>query len=68
VVLSALVREDGTTGDVKVTRSLDEEYGLDTAAVRALEQWYFEPGKKDGKPVPVLVAVAIVFRLDDKKP
>jgi TonB family protein len=66
VVMSVVVRTDGTTGDIEVTKSLDAQYGLDKQAVGALSQWRFEPGRKDGKPVPVRVTVEMQFKL--KKP
>ena len=63
VVMKTVVRTDGTPADIEITQSLDTEYGLDTQAVTALSQWRFEPGLKDGKPVPVLVTVEMEFRL-----
>jgi protein TonB len=61
--LDAVVLKDGTVGDVNVTKSLDGVYGLDEEAVKALKQWVFEPGQKDGKPVPVRVNVEMTFNL-----
>ena len=46
-----------------VTQSLDKEYGLDTQAVEAVEQWLFKPGIKDGKAVAVRVTIEMVFTL-----
>jgi TonB family protein len=63
VILSIVVRDTGTVGDVEVTRSLDKVHGLDEAAVRAVRQWEFEPGTKDQKPVHVRVEVEMTFRL-----
>jgi periplasmic protein TonB len=63
VTLDVVVVEDGTVGEVKVTRSLDEEYGLDEQAVKAMKQWSFKPGTKDGKPVAVRVDVQMSFTL-----
>jgi protein TonB len=63
VVLDAEVLADGTVGDVKVKQSLDTKYGLDEQAVKAVKQWTFEPGTKDGKPVPVRVDIEITFTL-----
>ncbi len=64
VELSAVVLANGTVGDeVKVTQSLDEE--LDREAVKAVRQWKFEPGTKDGKPVPVQVNIELTFKLKD---
>ena len=63
VFMKAVVRTDGTPADIEITESLDTEYGLDKQAVTALSQWRFEPGLKDGKPVPVLVTVEMRFWL-----
>ena len=63
VVMEAVVREDGSVGDVKVTKSLDTEHGLDEEAVKAMKKWEFKPGTKDGKPVPVGVQVEMTFTL-----
>lgn len=61
--LTTVVRTDGTPGDIEVTKSLDKEYGLDQQAVDALRQWRFEPGRKDGKPIPVSITIETRFRL-----
>lgn len=61
--LEAVVLESGTVGDVTVVRSLDTEHGLDDEAVKALKQWQFEPGRKDGKAVRVRVEVEMTFSL-----
>jgi len=63
VELEAVVLVDGSVGDITVTRSLDQKYGLDQQAVLAMKQWVFEPGKKDGKAVPVVVTVEMTFTL-----
>ena len=63
VIMTAVVRTDGTPGDIEITTSLDSEYGLDEQAVAALSQWRFEPGLKDGKPVPVRVTIEMRFWL-----
>jgi TonB family protein len=63
VVMNAVVRTDGTPGDIKITQSLDTQYGLDNQAVVALSQWRFEPGLKDGKPVPVRLTIEMRFWL-----
>jgi TonB family protein len=63
VMMTAVVRTDGTPGDVEISKSLDTEYGLDNEAVAALSQWRFEPGLKDGKPVPVRVTIEMRFWL-----
>ena len=60
VEMSAVVLSDGTVGDdIKVTRSLDED--LDKEAVKAVRQWIFAPGTKDGKAVAVQVNIELTF-------
>ena len=63
VTMEAVVEADGTVGEVRVTRSLDREFGLDDEAVRTLKKWSFAPGKKDGVAVPVLVEIEMTFTL-----
>ncbi|RPJ78089.1 MAG: energy transducer TonB [Acidobacteria bacterium] len=63
VSLEVVVLADGTVRDVTVKKSLDAERGLDAEAVKAARQWRFEPGRKDGKPVPVLVTLEMTFSL-----
>jgi TonB family protein len=63
VMMTAVVRTDGTPDDIEVTKSLDTEYGLDQQAVVALRLWRFRPGEKDSKAVPVRVNVEMQFTL-----
>jgi TonB family protein len=63
VILTAVVRTDGRTSDIAITRSLDKEYGLDEQAVAAIGGWRFEPGRKDGKAVAVRVTIELSFTL-----
>jgi TonB family protein len=63
VVVEAVVLADGTVGTVKVSRSLDTKFGLDTQALTATKQWTFTPGTLDGKPVAVVVSIEQVFFL-----
>ena len=58
-----MVLPDGTVDNVQVVRWLDTVHGLDTQAVEALKQWTFEPGTKDGVPVPVRVHAELTFTL-----
>src|SRR5687768_14381825 len=48
VEMSVVVKDDGSVGDVTVTKSLDQKYGLDDQAVIAMKKWQFRPGTKDG--------------------
>ena len=63
VLLECVVLADGTIGEVSVKRSLDSTLGLDQEAVKAMKQWRFSPGMKDGKPVAVRVQVESAFML-----
>lgn len=60
-VLSMIVTTEGKVDDVRIVRPLGA--GLDIKAVRAVEGWRFEPGMKDGQPVPVEVSVEVDFHL-----
>jgi TonB family protein len=62
VVVYVVIGEDGRAHDIRVIRSLGK--GLDEKAIEAVEQWEFEPGKKDGKPVKVGATIEINFRLN----
>jgi len=61
VLMEIVVRHDGTVGDVRITRGLGA--GLDQRAVDAVRQWRFEPARRQGTPVDVLVEVAVEFTL-----
>ena len=61
VMLAIEVWEDGKAHNIRVLRSL--EMGLDEKAVKAVEQWRFKPGMKDGEPVKVAAQVQVTFRL-----
>ena len=63
VEVQAVVLPDGTVGRVRVVRSLDKESGLDDQAVAAVKNWRFNPGKKDGVAVPVIVSIELTFTL-----
>ena len=61
VSFESVVLSDGTIGEVKFVRSLDPYFGLDEQAFKAMKQWVFKPGLKDGKPVAVRVHVDMTF-------
>jgi TonB family protein len=56
-----VVTAAGLPEDVHVAKSLDSR--LDQAAVDAVKQWKFEPAMKNGKPVAVVIAVEVNFKL-----
>jgi TonB family protein len=59
VTVVLVVSSKGIPKDVRVSKGLDKE--LDQSTVEAVEQWQFEPAKKDGKPVAVRVSLDIAF-------
>ena len=63
VRVECVVNTDGTVGDVRVIKPL--EPSLDAEAVKAVKQWQFRPGSRDGKPVRVQVEVELSFTLRD---
>jgi TonB family protein len=67
VILQATIREDGTVGEIGVLRHADGWASLDDAAVKAVRQWTYSPAMQDGRPVKVVYAVRIDFRLDDEQ-
>jgi TonB family protein len=65
VLLDSVVKSDGSVGAVAVVQSLDSVFGLDREAVKAMRQWEFKPGTKEGKAVAVKVVVEMTFSLKD---
>ena len=61
VVLYAVIHADGTVGDVRVLEGVDER--LNENARKALSQWKFRPGTKDGVPVDVEAVVRVPFKV-----
>jgi len=61
VVLRVVVGVDGRAHDIVLQRSLG--MGLDERAMDAIRQWRFDPARRDGIPVAVLVNIEVTFRL-----
>ncbi len=59
VTLYAVIHKDGTVGNVKVLRGVDER--LDQNACIALARWKFQPGTKNGSAVDLEAVVQIPF-------
>jgi TonB family protein len=59
VVLGVVVGTDGKPRSVWVVKTLGE--GLDENTVEAVRRWTFTPATKDGKPVPVLINLVMIF-------
>lgn len=63
IFMQVVVSETGDVSDVRVTQSLDAEFGLDDQAVKAAYQWKFKPAMKGDRPVAVRVVLEMTFRL-----
>jgi TonB family protein len=60
VILHAILHADGTVGNVRVLRGIDDR--LDRFASEAVAQWQFQPATKNGSPVDVEATFQIPFR------
>jgi TonB family protein len=64
VVLESLVAKDGSVHVRRVLQGID--LGLDAQAVRAAEQWRFEPATRNGEPVDMVIKLEINFSLRER--
>lgn len=62
VILSVLVNKDGRVDNLWVFESSGYNV-LDNAALEAVKEWLFEPGKKGDKPVDMWVEVPVRFEI-----
>jgi TonB family protein len=60
VILSAVIRGDGSVGEVRILRGVDDR--LDHYASAALSRWRFRPASRNGDPVAIQAVVTIPFR------
>jgi TonB family protein len=63
VILYAVIRRDGSVDSVQLVRGIDRQ--LDANAIKALRQWKFRPGAKQGTPIELEAIVHIPFRLPE---
>jgi TonB family protein len=61
VLLSIVVTAAGEPSAIHLIRPLG--FGLDEQAVKAVQQWKFRPGVKEGQPVNVRAQIEVNFRL-----
>jgi len=61
VYVKAFVDEKGNVTKVEVQKGIGA--GCDEAAMKAVKETKFKPGKQRGKPVRVQVSIPVVFRL-----
>jgi TonB family protein len=60
VILYGIIHADGTVGNVRVLRSVDDQ--LDQFASEAISKWQFQPATKNGSAVDVEATFWIPFR------
>ena len=60
VVLYAIIRKDGSVGNIQIVRKLDPQ--LDKYSTDALARWKFRPGTRAGVPIDIEAVVHIPFR------
>lgn len=61
VVIRAIIRRDGTVGEIEILQDLP--YGLGEAAREAVRGWRFEPATWRGEAIDVYYTVTVNFRL-----
>jgi len=61
VVVKCVVGPDGRVRDIQLPRTLG--MGLDEKVIEKVKTWKFEPARKDGQAVAVLIAVEVNFHL-----
>lgn len=60
VILTALIRADGSVTDIAVAQSLFPQ--LDQSAAEALAHWIFRPALKNGQPIDLEAVITVPFR------
>jgi TonB family protein len=60
VILYAVIHADGTVGNVRVLRAVDDR--LDHFAAQAIRQWQFQPAVKNGVAIDVEATFHIPFK------
>jgi protein TonB len=63
VYINAFVDENGNVTKAVVLKGIGA--GCDEAALKAVEETKFKPGKQRGKPVKVQVSVPVIFKLNN---
>jgi len=63
VILQAIIRSDGSVGNVEVLRTNRPSMGFEDAAISAVSQWRYKPALQNGRPVEVYFTVFVDFKL-----
>jgi TonB family protein len=59
VMLMAVISDKGYVCNTQVIRGVDKE--IDKTAAGAVRQWHFQPARKDGRAIPVVVTVEVNY-------
>jgi TonB family protein len=62
VVMDVIVSPEGQVVQDRILRGLP--FGLNEASMDAVRTWKFRPAMLNGKPIPVMVAIEVTFRLN----
>ncbi len=62
ITLLVVLSDAGYVCSAQVIHAPDKKSGVD--AVSTVRQWHFEPAKKDGRRVPVLITVEVKYERD----
>lgn len=63
VIVEAIINEQGNVEQVRIVKGLP--MGLSDSAEAAVRNWKFSPGRMNGRPVPVIFNLTVVFSLDN---
>jgi protein TonB len=63
VIMQAIIRQDGSVGDIQILRSPGAKFGFDESATEAVRQWRYKPALQSGKPVDVYLTIVVDFTL-----
>ncbi len=61
VLVYAVIGIDGVPRQLRVVHGIG--FGLDEKALEAVSRWFFKPGLKNGRAVPVAATIEVNFRL-----
>ncbi len=62
VVLRAVIRKNGSVGEIEVLLCNRPSLGFEESAVKAVRQWRYEPARMNGEPVDAYFTVFVEFR------
>lgn len=62
-LVEAVVLPDGRVGPARLLVGFEDDFGLHEQSIRAIRQWRFKPGMRDGQPVPVTILIELSFTL-----